>query len=388
MSRLDPSGLRLSLYYASVFAVVGVLLPFWPLWLAARGLGPGEIGAVLSAPLWVKVISNPLIAQAVDRRGERRRPMIIISLGALAAYALFALAQGFLQLLAVSVLAGLFFAALNPLGENLTLLTAQARGLDYGRIRLWGSLAFIAASAGAGRLLAGRPDELVLGLVVAGLAIVVLACIALPDTPTPRAARRSAPLRRLLGQGTFLLFLAAASLIQASHAVYYGFATLHWRGLGLGAATIGWLWAEGVVAEIVLFAFSGAVVRKLGPARLIVLAGLAGVVRWSATGLGESLALLVLLQALHGFTFGAAHLGAMHFIARAVPPEFSASAQSLYSALGMGVVFGLAMLASGALYASLAGAAFHVMAAMAGLGAVLALILARRWRGGTLAASA
>ncbi len=366
--------------------MVGVLLPFWPLWLAARGLGPGEIGAVLSAPLWVKVISNPLIAQAVDRRGERRRPMIVLSLGALAAYALFALAQGFLQLLAVSVLAGLFFAALNPLGENLTLLTAQARGLDYGRIRLWGSLAFIAASAGAGRLLAGRSGELVLGLVVAGLAIVLLACIALPDTRTARAARPSAPLRRLLGQRTFLLFLAAASLIQASHAVYYGFATLHWRGLGLGAATIGWLWAEGVVAEIVLFAFSGAVVRKLGPARLLVLAGLAGLVRWSATGLTESLALLIVLQALHGFTFGAAHLGAMHFIARAVPPEISASAQSLYSALGMGVVFGLAMLASGALYASLAGAAFHVMAAMAGLGAVLALILARRWPGGALAA--
>ena len=366
--------------------MVGVLLPFWPLWLAARGLGPGEIGAVLSAPLWVKVISNPLIAQAVDRRGERRRPMIVLSLGALAAYALFALAQGFLQLLAVSVLAGLFFAALNPLGENLTLLTAQARGLDYGRIRLWGSLAFIAASAGAGRLLAGRSGELVLGLVVAGLAIVLLACIALPDTRTARAVRPSAPLRRLLGQRTFLLFLAAASLIQASHAVYYGFATLHWRGLGLGPATIGWLWAEGVVAEIVLFAFSGAVVRKLGPARLLVLAGLAGLVRWSATGLTESLALLIVLQALHGLTFGAAHFGAMHFIARAVPPEISASAQSLYSALGMGVVFGLAMLASGALYASLAGAAFHFMAAMAGLGAVLALILARRWPGDTLAA--
>ncbi len=371
--------LRLALLYTGVFAVVGVRLPFWPVWLESRGLDAAEIGIVLSAALWVKVVSNPLIAQVSDRLGERRRPMIVLSLGALGVFALFALARGFWELLAVSLLAGVFFAPIMPLTENLTLLVSYTRGLDYGRIRLWGSLSFIAAAALCGRLLLGRSPDIVLWLMLGGLGFTALVCFALPDIHPPRAEPRAAPVRRLLAQPMFLVFLLSAGLIQASHIVYYGFATLHWRGQGIADDVIGWLWAEAVVAEVLLFAASGAVVRRVGPVGLLVLGGLAGVVRWSLTGLSAGLAALVVLQALHALTFAAAHLGAMHFLARTVPPELSATAQSLYSAGPMGVALGLTMLLSGALYAALGAAAFHVMAAMALAGAVLALLLGRIW---------
>ena len=160
--------------------------------------------------------------------------------------------------------------------------------------------------------------------------------------------------------------------------MYYAFGTLHWRAVGYSDAVIGWLWAEGVIAEIILFAFGGALVRRLGPARLIVLAGMAGIVRWSATGLSDALPVLVMVQALHAFTFGAAHLGAIYFIARTVPPALSATAQSLYSAAVMGLGLGLAILASGSLYAAFGGKAYFAMAALGALGSVLAVILARR----------
>ena len=95
-------------------------------------------------------------------------------------------------------------------------------------------------------------------------------------------------------------------------------------------------------------------------------------------GLTDALPALVCVQTLHAFTFGAAHLGAIDFIAKAVPPAFSATAQSLYSALVMGLGLGLMLLASGPLYAALAGAAYLSMAAAALIGGVLAWMLARQ----------
>ena len=74
MEKSTRQALRLSFYFGAVFAVVGVVAPFWPVFLKARGLSAPEIGLLLSAGLWLRVLLHPLIAQWADRRGERRRP--------------------------------------------------------------------------------------------------------------------------------------------------------------------------------------------------------------------------------------------------------------------------------------------------------------------------
>ncbi len=375
---------RLALFYAAIFAVIGVLLPFWPLWLAARGLGAAEIGVLVSIHMWVKIAANPLVAGIVDRLGARRRTMIVLGFGAWLGFALFGLADDFWALLAVAVLVGFLFVPLMPLGENLTVMESNERGFDYGRVRLWGSVTFIAASMLGGRLLAGRPVELILWLVLGGLGLLCIACVGLPERRTPHSGEARARSRRVLRSPVFVCFLASVSLVQASHAVLYGFGTLHWRAQGLSSGMIGWLWAVGVIAEIALFALSGPIVRRLGAARLLGLAAAAGVVRWTAAALSTALPVLMAAQVLHGLTFGAAHLAAMRFLGRAVPAQVSASAQGLYSATAMGAAIGGALMLSGFLYQAAGAAAFHAMTALAAAGGIAALMLARLWDGETL----
>ena len=172
--------------------------------------------------------------------------------------------------------------------------------------------------------------------------------------------------------------MIATALIQASHSVYYGFGTLNWKAQGYSETVIGFLWAEGVIAEIILFAFGAHLVRRLGPAKLILLGGVAGAVRWSVTGTAGGLGVLIIMQALHAFTFAATHLGAIYFISRRVPQAVSASAQSLYSAVVMGLALGLAMLASGNLYGLYGAGAYQAMAVMAALGSIVAVFILRR----------
>jgi PPP family 3-phenylpropionic acid transporter len=360
---------RLGAFYAAIFFSVGVQLPFWPVWLQSRGLAAGEIGVVLGAAQWVKLATNPLAGLAADRGGARR-VMLLLSLAALAGFLLFLPAQGFLALLLLSLVTGAALSALLPLGDNAALAAAYAGALDYGRVRLWGSLGFIAAALLAGRLMASAGADGVLYLLIAAALGIALTCAGVGDRPAPARARGWPRLKR----PPWLLF-AAAALVQGSHAVYYGFGTLYWRGLGIADGVIAALWAEGVIAEILLFYWGAPLLRRLGPAGLLALGGGAGALRWSLTGLVSALPALVLLQLLHALTFGAAHLGAMHYLARHLPAEQAATGQALYSAIVGGVGAGLALWLAGALYAAYGGAAYQAMTALAALGAALSLLL-------------
>ena len=379
------AALSLSFYYTALFTAVGIQLPFWPLWLKDRGLTPSEIGLIIAAIYITKVLVNPLAGHVVDRRGDRKRPMVLLAALAAAGWLLFAVSGAFWAVLTLSVLVTGCWSAVMPVGESLALTTAQRHKLDYGRVRLWGSASFILAATATGQFLTGNPSSHLVWLVSGALALTALSCATLPDVRiTPKEGQQPARLRPLLTATCFLLFLATTSLNQASHTVYYGFSAIHWKESGLDGGIIGLLWSGGVLAEIVLFAFSGAVVSRLGPVRLLILAGLAGVLRWSVLGVSTALPALMLAQLLHAATFGCGHLGAMHFLLRAVPPTLSARAQGIFAGIASGAAPGLTSLAAGRLYDELSGGAFLVMAVLSLLSTLAAWALLRRWSGGLL----
>ncbi len=366
---------RLGMFYAASFLIVGIQLPFWPVWLVGRGLDAQAIALVFAAAIWAKVIATPVLGALADRLGRRRAVMIALAAAACAAYAGLWPVAGFGALLALNLVAGVAQSALMPLGDSITLAAVREEGLDYGRIRVWGSVSFILASVGSGALLALAPPaeragNQVLWLVLAASAVRCAACFGLP--PAGRSASlirwRWAALGRLAADRRFWLFVASAAALQASHQLYYGFGTLYWRQLGFSDTVIGILWAEGVVAEIVLFWYSAPFVAGCGPLGLMALGGAAGIVRWSLMGVMPGLAAAAALQLLHALTFGASHLGAMHFLMRQVPPGVAASAQSLYAALSAGLGSGLVMLVAGALYTAYGGYAYPFMALLSAAG--------------------
>ena len=370
-----PAALRLAFFYAAMFSLTGVQLPFWPAWLAGRGLSAGEIGVLLAAAQWLKLAANPLAGIAADRSAAPRRVMLLLSLGAATGFALLPMARGFAPLLALGTLTACCLSPLSPLGDHVALAAASAGRLDYGRVRLWGSLGFIAATLLAGRLVQTRGIDSVAPLLTGAAILVLAACALMPAGRGVAAAATRPGAWRALAQPSFALFLAAAALIQGSHAVYYGFGTLYWRRLGIADDRIALLWAEGVVAEILLFYWGAPLLRRLGPTGLLALGGAAGLVRWTATGFATSLPALAALQLLHAFTFGAAHLGAMHHLARRLPPAQAATAQAVYATVVGGLGQGLLMLLAGSLYGAAGGRAYLAMAAVAALGAGLALRL-------------
>jgi PPP family 3-phenylpropionic acid transporter len=204
----------------------------------------------------------------------------------------------------------------------------------------------------------------------------------LPETAGGRGTRRSRAGLHLFALRSFRLTVLASALIQGAHAAYYGFAPLFWRAHGLSDGVIGMLIAEGIVAEVALFAWGRGLIERLGPAGLTACAAAASVVRWGVTACAPPLALLAAVQLLHAATFAMQHLSAMLVLSRTVPVERAATAQALHAALGYGAPGGLLVLLAGFLYARAGGLAFLAMAAIGGA----ALPLVRPLRASTTTA--
>ena len=193
------------------------------------------------------------------------------------------------------------------------------------------------------------------------------------------ASQAAPPRKPLLRDPAFIAVLAAASLIQASHAVYYGFSALQWRAAGLDGTAIAALWALGVIAEIVLFALQGRLPPFMSPQVLLIAGALGAALRWTAMAFNPPVALLPVLQLLHAASFGATHLGSLTFIARHAPAGQGATAQG-HLAIALGVAMAAATGLSGWLYGAFGSRAYAAMALAAVAGGVCGYVAYRTHR--------
>jgi PPP family 3-phenylpropionic acid transporter len=364
---------RLALLYAAISLFAGVQLPFFPLWLKAKGLDATTIGLVLAVPMMVRVIAIPLTAREADRRDALRAALIVVAAASVVGYLLLAFAEGAAAILAAFALASLAATPVMPLADTYALKGLGQRGRAYGPVRLWGSAAFIVGNFAAGLATDVMAPRYLIWLIVAGVAIVALATLPLEPLTTPATGAAAVPRKTLLRDPAFLAVIIGGSLIQSSHAVYYAFSTLAWHARGLDGSAIGALWALGVVAEIVLFALQSRLPRALTPNALLILGALGATLRWSVMAFDPPVAALPFLQLLHAASFGATHLGAVTFIARHAPPGQAASAQGYY-AIAQGAAMAAATGVSGWLFGAFGSAAYGAMALAAIAGGACGVI--------------
>lgn len=374
-------GIRLSALFGALCLVYGVQLTYLPVFLHGRGLSASAIAFATSAPLFLRLVFTPTVAFLADRSDAHRLAIMVLgwsALGFLLVMAAGDWSAGAVMLLVVAMLIAI--QTIMPLTDTIAMKAVRTHGVDYGGMRLWGSLTFIIATLAAGWMVDAYGSEVVLAL----LMVAALATVAVAHWLPPPGAGAGPGTRRLsladvasfAADRRFVLFVLASSAIQASHSMFYVFGVLHWREVGLSATAIGFLWAVGIVAEIVLFWRW----RRLGNFGLLaplLAGGCAGVARWSAMAADPSFAALVLLQVLHALTYAATHLGAMQYIAQQVPEDKQGTAQALLSTFTAGIAMGAAIMLSGLVYARFGGGGYVAMAVLAGAGVVSCLALQR-----------
>jgi len=377
---------RYAFAYGAIFLAMGTFLPYFPVWLESRGLTAYEIGLLFSLSGLLRVGTMPVIAYLADRAGAPVRVLRVLTAVSLVANLAYLATGSFWPILAVMAVMTVFGPPIMPMTDALAMRDSNVGKLVYGRARAWGSVAFILANLGVGAALGSLGPDLVIWVIVFAGALNFAAYFLLTDKSdgdeiggVGRVDIASA--LRLVRSPIFLVFALAAASVQATHAVYYTFGTLHWQSLGLSDSVIGALWAWAVVVEVILLWQAAPIVKRFGPAMLIGLGALAGVVRWTVMAFDPPFWSLPLLQCLHAMTFGLAHLGIMQFLVRGVPPQLASTAQSVYSALASGIVMAGATLVAGRLYGDFGGLTYLAMTALAVLACGAAYVGHRIWNG-------
>jgi MFS transporter, PPP family, 3-phenylpropionic acid transporter len=367
----------MAIFYAAFFAFAGIQMPYLPVWFESKGLDVREIGIVLAVPMLIRVVAVPFATRLIDRRFAHRAALVVAAALSTAGYAIMGMAFGFVAILVAYTAISIVYSPMLPLADSYGLRGRNARGLAYGPVRLWGSVAFIGANFGGGALLAALGPGNVVWALTATMAVAATVTLLLPATPDDaKRATKPADGRGLWGSRLFVTIVVAASLVQASHAVMYGFVSLQWSAKGLDGTMIGALWAIGVVAEILLFAVSGRLIAKFGAVEMILLGSLGAIVRWTTMAFDPPVALLPVLQCLHGLSFGATHLGAMHVLSRLAAR--GATAQGDFAAF-QGITFAAAMGMSGMLVERFGSYAYLAMSLAAGLGFLTAIAGRQAW---------
>jgi len=344
---------RLGSLYGLYFAVVALSIGWFGPYFQSLGFSASEIGIAIGVLTGSKIIAPYLWGTLGDYLPNRLRVVQIGIIGSTLAAGLLLLDVDFFGLCLVLALFGVFWNAIIAQFDTLTL---EYLGNDhhlYSSIRVWGSIGFIAMMLASGWLFSDVEYGILPWLIIAGLLVSAAISMTLPGHGRVHPLENSDEgIRSRLSNASVLIFFVVASLNQLTHGPLNVFFTLYVQDHGYTAFQAGQLWALGVLAEVILFFVLPRFIRTLDLRVLLTVSLALGSMRWILIGAYPDVVwLVIMLQLLHAFTFGAIHSVSIEFIRRWFPGKLSGRGMALYS----GCVFGI----GGSLGATLSGIAWE-----------------------------
>jgi PPP family 3-phenylpropionic acid transporter len=370
-----------ALFFFAYYGYIGVFSPYASLYFSAKGMTAAEIGILMSLMQVMRIFGPNLWGWVADRQQRRVRVLRITALAASAAFCGIFAGQTFTQFLIVMIAVNAFTSAQVPLSEALMLSEMQGDLTHYGRLRLWGSVGFIAAAVLAGPLLDRYGIRTMLWIALGLLLLVLGASMRMREPARVHAAQEPQSALALLRRRDVSAFFVSTFLMIAAHASLYVFYSLYLAQIGYSNTVIGLMWSLGVVVEIAFFFYQAPIFRRYGVRNLMLASLLIAVVRFLIIGMGaQSLVLLLLAQVLHAATFGAHHSASIATLQRWFSGPLQARGQALFTSISYGLGGTLGGLVLGEFWDTFGPKSVYLMAAALSLMAAAAAALSYRWQ--------
>jgi PPP family 3-phenylpropionic acid transporter len=334
---------QLSSFYFAYFGFVGAFTPFWGLYLKSLTFSAFQIAILMSLFQVARIFAPSLWGWVADRTGRRVTIIQCLAGLSLLSYAGVFFGESFGWLFAVMLLLSFFWSASLPLIEAITLGHLGDRFDRYGHIRLWGSIGFIGAVIGLGYLLGYTGIKALLWVIFGLLAMVLLQSRYIAEPLVATLHGNHASLRTILRRPEVIALMLACFMMSAAHGAYYTFYSIYLVDHGYSTGDVGWLWALGVICEILVFLYMPRLTAWFG-LRSIMLGSLAlAFVRFFVIGWAVDIWWLILLaQTLHAATFGTYHATAVALTHRYFKGPHQSKGQGFYTSVsyGLGGTFG------------------------------------------------
>lgn len=363
---------RLSSFYFFYFASLGVLVPFWGLYLQSLNFNARAIGELMAIIMATKIIAPYLWGWIADHTGKG---IIIIRLAAILSLLSFLgvfIDSTYWWLAMVMMVFSFFWNAELPQFEANTMNHLGEDTHKYSVIRLWGSMGFILAVVGLGSFLDSYGMALVPKVVIVLFAGIVICSFLVPEKNSQQHLHQGGYILPVLKQPVVIALLLVCFLAQMSHGPYYTFYSIFLKQHNYDSATLGWLWALGVIAEIIVFLYMHRLMPRFGARHLLLVALLLTSLRWYLIGhFVDNFSVILFSQLLHAASFGLYHAVSIEMFHRLFKGRYQGRGQALYSSMSFGAGGAVGSYVSGLYWDQLDATYIFNVAALVALGAFL-----------------
>jgi PPP family 3-phenylpropionic acid transporter len=337
MFRLEISpAFRASGFYLTFFFTLAVYLPFLNIYFRTLGMSGWQIGILAALMPTGSFLAVPLITMLADRLGWRIRLLTASVCGTAAALLLFLVPTKFLSLVLVMAFFSVTYSAVVPLADTSIVRMSVRHDLNYGGLRLWGSLGYAISATASGVLwqhTGYRPMFVVAALFSLAVA---LSAHSLENVPG-QERREPAPLGSILNDRLLMGVLISTLLAASAIGMEFTFVGIYMSNLGGSGLLLGMLFGVSALCELPGMRYSSRIGSRIGPGFALVLAY--GFLTLAYVGYAASPNPYVLLafSLLRGLGYGLFYVGTVHFLNARAPHGWAATVQGIMNATAYGL---------------------------------------------------
>ncbi|CAM8380128.1 ProP Permeases of the major facilitator superfamily [Candidatus Methylopumilus universalis] len=359
---------RLSRFYFFYYFFVGSFVPYWGIYLQSENFSPSSIGILLSLFQISRIVAPNFWGWLADHTGHRVKWIKLTSFLGLIGFIGIFWAKGFFWIFLVMSALSLFTSSTLPLVESLTLAHLATTDGHYSRIRLWGSIGFIVASLFLGYLIDLQGINILLWVLLITQAIIFFLSNTIPEAKEIHHKKNDLSIWKIIKTPSVVALLIGCTLMVSAHGVLYNFYSIYLKEHGYSSATIGWLWAVGVICEIFIFMLMPKILRRYSLKTILLISLFLGVIRFILIGASpDHFYLLLIAQMFHAATFGSFHAASIEVIAYFFKGRNQSRGQAIYNSVAYGIGGTIGGLGGGYLIQYLGGQLGFMIAAISPL---------------------
>lgn len=332
----DGFPVSLFMVYVLYYAGQAVYNTYLNLYLDQIGFSASQIGIIISVSTVALLATQTFWGMLSDRMPVKNYVVSFLCLAAAVCAVSFYFTRNYWAVLLLVTAFSIFYVPMVPLKDNITLEYLMTSRWDYGWIRMGGTIGYAFMAVAAGYILKDQYASIFM-LIAGSLVLFFLFFQKVPKVRGYGGQKKHPHLfREVLTQNRTLPGLIAFYLIYSlGISLFNNFYSLHFVDIGGNSQLVGWMMFMSSVAEVPCLMFMHRIVRRLGTARVLTLAGAVTCLRWSLLYVLTDPVLIIFANVLQGFGFSSFNYCLLNYINNRMPAELRASSQVLNTTLSM-----------------------------------------------------
>ena len=371
----------LSTNYFLQFAVNGVFLPFWILYLTGvKNLTVLEASTIFSMLYLARFLGGIFLNPYLLKRYNISLSLKISVIAGILLALSYGITSNKIILTLITFMFGLVYYTVAPFIESLASLFLKEEGIDYGKARTWGSVSFTLVGIAAGGII-GYVGSVALYYILIILLVLYVAFMFLPQPKLVRTLTVNKSDNNNTGKlyswvlkdKNAILLILVIFLYQLSHTAYNNYNALYLESMNINAKWLsGLILNISVIAEILFFIFSKKIIGKIKPTQLLVFCGIGAIIRWLMLAIFHNIYVFVVMQTFHAITFAVGHIAFILILNNRFNTEKIIDMQILYTAICYQLSMTIGLYIMGAIWDINSSLVFYVSAGIALVGTIFA----------------